>query len=161
MDAFRLAVYGLLVGPIAYIFPAAAFSGETENIFGCAEAAKNYGGVTLGVSDAKYEGKIVSNSKVFWDGVICEVKVGEVNSLTIDGVQVVADGWPVAANRDEFDSIAGMIDREIATLEKKQEKLRQLSGEVERQFRTQETDADELRNEVERWIGLIVSDGEI
>lgn len=75
-------------------------AGDAENISACVKKAKDFSGVTLDVFDVSYEGNLLSMSVAKWKNALCEVKVGEVYTLNVNGSNFIYRGY---AGKDSYD----------------------------------------------------------
>lgn len=76
-----------------------AFAGDAENITACVKKAKEFSGVTLDEFAASYEGNILSMSTAKWNNAFCEVKLGDVYTLNLNGQELVYKGF---AGRESY-----------------------------------------------------------
>lgn len=70
-----------------------AIAGDAENIEACVKKANDLAGVALDPFAAIYEGNILSMSTAKWSNSFCEVKLSDVYTLQINGVDVVYKGY--------------------------------------------------------------------
>lgn len=82
-----------------------SLAGEAENISACVKKAKEFAGISLDPFAVRYEGNIVAMSTAKWDGTFCEVKLGDVYTLQIDGKTLIYRGY---AGKDSYDLNASL-----------------------------------------------------
>ena len=73
------------------LLPASAEAGRADNIEACAAALRDHADREVSPFDAQYDGNFVRYSAVEWPGIACEVKLGTVFNLTVDGRTVIVD----------------------------------------------------------------------
>lgn len=76
-----------------------AFAGDAENISACVRKAKEFSGITLDEFAASYEGNMLSMSTAKWSNAFCEVKLGNVYTLNLNGQELVYKGY---AGRESY-----------------------------------------------------------
>lgn len=69
------------------------FAGTAENIQACVKNAKAFAGINLDEFSAIYEGNFVSMSTAKWKNVFCEVKLGDVYTLTVNNKEYLYKGF--------------------------------------------------------------------
>lgn len=82
-------VLGLLMMAVSTF----AFASDAENIAACVKKAKEFSGVILDEFDVNYKGNWLSMSIAKWSNAYCEVKVGEVYELSVNGEFVIYKGF--------------------------------------------------------------------
>lgn len=107
-----------------------AFAGDAENISACVKKAKEFSGVILEEFDVDYEGNWLSMSIAKWSNAYCEVKIGEVYKLSINGELVVYDGFAGKgayelnkALQEKANSAINKLDSRIVLLRQRMEKI--------------------------------------
>lgn len=89
-----------LLASLISLFSTSASAGEAENISACVKKAKEFANKNLDAFNVKYEGNIVSMSKAQWPNAYCEVKLGDVYTLLIDGSTYIYNGF---AGKDSYE----------------------------------------------------------
>jgi hypothetical protein len=84
---------------------AISYAGDADNIQACVKRASDFTGLKLSEFDASYEGNIFSQSIAKWKNAYCEVKMGNVYNLQINGKQVIYNGY---AGKESFDLNAAL-----------------------------------------------------
>ena len=77
-----------------------AQAGELGDVVACIKAAERFAGVTLDVSDAKYQFRFLSRCTATWPNAVCEVELGKVYNLKINDQDVIVEQF---VGRDAFD----------------------------------------------------------
>lgn len=106
-----------------------AFAGDAENISACVKKAQEFSGVILEEFDVSYKGNWLSMSIAKWDNAHCEVKIGEVYKLSVDGELVIYDGFAGKGSYDlnkvlqeKTDAAINKLNSRIALLRQRMEK---------------------------------------
>ena len=114
---------------LSIIIPSTSHAGEAENILACINTVKAYTGKTVDEFDANYTGKVLSFSTAEWTGIKCEVKVGFVNSLVVDGTAYVVDGYAGYPAKSAYKKIEKQTEDAVSLLESRIKLLeRRLDG---------------------------------
>lgn len=82
-----------------------SFAGDADNISACVRKAKEFSGITLDEFAASYEGNILAMSIVKWNNAFCEVKLGNVYTLNLNGQEFVYKGF---AGREAYNLNAAL-----------------------------------------------------
>lgn len=110
----------IFIGLIVILGASQAVAGDAENISACVKKAKEFSGVSLDVFDASYEGNLLSMSVAKWRNALCEVKVGEVYNLNVNGRNLIYRGY---AGEDSYD-LNVELDRRT------EEAINQMNGRI-------------------------------
>lgn len=78
---------------LALAAPSSASAGEAENILACIDAVESYSSRTVDEFDVRYTGRILGFSSAEWQGIVCEITLGQVYNLTVDGHQYIYEGF--------------------------------------------------------------------
>lgn len=108
----------------------AAFAGDAENIDACVKKSKDLAGVTLDPFAAAYEGNIFSMSIAKWNNAFCEVKLGSVYNLQVDGKQVVYKEFSGKESYDLNNELQARTEQAISQLNSRIALLRQRADQV-------------------------------
>lgn len=90
----------IFIGLILALTTNHVVAGDAENISACVQKAKEFSGVTLDAFDVSYEGNLLSMSVAKWGNALCEVKVGEVYTLNVNGSNLIYRGY---AGKESYD----------------------------------------------------------
>ena len=136
------------------LFSASSFAGSAENIDACVADAKEYTGLVLDEFDAEYSGNILASSEVKWkdEEVLCEVKLGDVYNLTIQGEQVIYKDF---AGKDSYEldaTLRNETDRAIEKLKSRISLLQQRMDEATKKLQVAKPDHKEITKYVEHGI---------
>lgn len=82
-----------IVGSIIVLLSSGVMASDGNNIKACVDAASSYANIKLDSFSAAYEPKRIVMSRVRWSNADCEVKLGYVQNLVIDGKRVIYDGY--------------------------------------------------------------------
>jgi len=66
-------------------------AGETENIQSCIKAIKDNTGKLADEFDVQYESHLIAFDIARWPGIDCEVMLGEVQNLAVDGKTFIVE----------------------------------------------------------------------
>lgn len=90
----------IFIGLILILVTNEVVAGDAENISACVKKSKEFSGVTLDAFDVSYEGNLLSMSVAKWSNALCEVKVGEVYTLNVNGSNFIYRGY---AGKESYD----------------------------------------------------------
>jgi len=76
-----------------------AYAGDGENIQACVTKAREFADVSLNEFEAEYQGNIFSMSTAKWKKAYCEVKLGDVYNLQVNGKEYIFNGY---AGRESY-----------------------------------------------------------
>ena len=133
----------LLLAALA-LLPAPALAAN-DNVEACIAAAKSYAGKELSAFDAAYQGRYLGLSRASWEGVVCEVKLGTVVNLTVDGTQVITEFFAGADARALHAELEAETKRAIAVLENRVEILEGRLEEAETRLKSPKPDLEAIR----------------
>jgi len=105
-----------LVALLVAAVSGAAYGGTADNISACVQKAREFAGVQLNEFDAVYKGNILSMSVATWPNAVCEVKLGSVYNLRVNGKELIVEGF---AGRDSLElnsKLQGQTDQAIQQL---------------------------------------------
>lgn len=129
-----------------------AFAGDAENIAACVKKAKEFSGVTLEDFDVSYKGNWLSMSIAKWSNAYCEVKVGEVYELLVNGEYVIYKGF-VGKGAYELNKILQeRTDMAINKLNSRVTLLRQRMEKATEELKKARPSHDELTRYIEEGI---------
>lgn len=83
----------IIIGIVLMLANNYALASDAENISACVKKAKEFSGVTLDEFDVSYEGNVLTMSIAKWSNASCEVKLGDVYNLTINGTDIIYRGF--------------------------------------------------------------------
>lgn len=135
----------------------AAHAGDAENIQACIKKAAEFAGVRLSEFDVSYQGNILSMSKATWKNAYCEVKLGEVYNLKVNGKEVVYNGY---AGRDSYElkkALEERTDRAIGQLNARISILEQRMSQATTSLRNAKPDHAQLSRYIDEGIAKAVS----
>lgn len=121
-----------------------AFAGDAENIAACVKKTKEFSGVILDDFDANYEGNWLSMSTAKWSNAYCEVKVGEVYKLVVDGELLVFDGFAGKGSYELNQALQEKTNAAINILNSRITLLRQRMKEVTEELKKPRSSHDKL-----------------
>lgn len=110
----------IFIGLIVIFGISPAVAGDAGNISACVKKAKEFAGVSLDEFDVSYEGNLLSMSVAKWRNALCEVKVGEVYTLNVNGSNFIYKGY---AGKDSYD-LNKELDRRT------EEAINQMNGRI-------------------------------
>lgn len=90
---------------LAAMAPVTAYAGEAENILACIQSVNAYTGRSVDEFDVRYEGRFLGFSSAEWPGIKCEVSLGSVFNLTVDGRQYVYEGFSGHQAKTAFEGL--------------------------------------------------------
>ncbi|MDO8811610.1 MAG: hypothetical protein Q7J38_06235 [Gallionella sp.] len=120
----------IAMGMLMMAVSASAFAGDAENIAACVRKAKEFSGVILDEFNVNYEGNWLSMSIAKWSNAQCEVKVGEVYKLVVNGELLVFDGFAGKGSYELNEALQEKTNSAINTLNSRIALLRQRMKEV-------------------------------
>jgi len=142
----------IALGMIMMAVSASAFSGDAENIAACAKKAKEFSGVILEEFDVNYEGNWLSMSIAKWSNAYCEVKIGEVYKLSINGELVIYDGFAGKGAYDLNKALKEKTDLTINKLNSRVSLLRQRMEKATEELRKPKPSHDELMRYIDEGV---------
>lgn len=110
----------LLLGSVATLISTATIAGDAENIQSCVKKAYEFSGISLDEFKVSYQGNILAMSVARWSNTYCEVKLGDVYALTVNGKELIYRGY---AGRDSYE-LKNNLDA------KTEEAIRQLKSRI-------------------------------
>jgi len=106
------------------------FASDAENIAACAKAAKDFANVTLNQFNASYEGNIFAQSVAKWSNVYCEVKLGDVYTLQVNGKDYIYKDYAGKASYDLNSTLKSKTDEAIRQLKTRISLLEERASQV-------------------------------
>lgn len=85
---------------LAFFASNLVIAGTAENIQACVLKASEFAGVKLNEFEANYQGNVLSMSTAKWSNAFCEVKLGQVYNLQVQGKQLIYNQF---AGKDSYD----------------------------------------------------------
>ena len=82
-----------------------AVADEASNIAACAQVIEARTGEAPNRFNVVYQGNFLAMSVAEWPGIQCEVKLETVYNLTVNGTQLVFEGWPSLDAKQAFDKL--------------------------------------------------------
>ncbi len=104
----------MVLAAFTMIVSTSVFAGDTENITACVRKAKEYAGVSLDF-DVTYEGNILAMSTAKWKNAECEVKLGTVFNLIVNGETLIHEQF---SGKNSYDLNKALQDKTDATIKK-------------------------------------------
>lgn len=105
-------------------------AGEAENISACVKKAKEFSGVVLDAFDVAYEANTLAPSTAKWSNAFCEVKLGGVYSLTVNGDVLVYRGYAGKESYDLNEELERKTDAAINQMNSRIALLKQRKNQV-------------------------------
>lgn len=142
----------IALGMLMMAVSASAVAGDAENIAACTKKVKEFSGVILEEFDVNYEGNWLSMSIAKWSNAHCEVKIGEVYKLSVNGEWVIYDGF---AGKGSYDLNKVLQEKTDATINKLNSRivlLRQRMEKVTEQLKKPMPNHDELTRHIDEGI---------
>jgi len=129
-----------------------AFAGDAENISACVKKAKEFSGVILEEFDVDYEGNWLSMSIAKWSNAYCEVKVGEVYELSVNGEFVIYKGFAGKGSYELNKTLQEKTDLAINKLNSRVALLRQRMEKATEELKKARPSHEELARYIEEGI---------
>lgn len=107
----------LAIATLMLAAPTSASAGEAENILACIEAVESYSSRTVDEFDVRYTGRILGFSSAEWQGIVCEITLGQVYNLTVDGHEYIFEGFSGRQASVAFDGLETDTEEAISLLE--------------------------------------------
>ena len=107
-----------------------AFSGEAENISACVNKSKEFSGVVLNEFNVKYEGNVLARSVATWENATCEIKLGKVYTLEVNGIVYIYEGFAGKASYDLNNNLQAKTDEAVKLLNSRIALLQQRASQV-------------------------------
>lgn len=108
------------------LLPTVSLAGEAENILACIRAVDEFADQSVDEFDVRYTGRIIDFSTAEWPNVVCEVKLGSVYNLTVNGTQHIVEGFAgieakaaYSALELETEDAVSLLESRIAILERR------------------------------------------
>jgi hypothetical protein len=108
----------------------AAMAGDAENISACVKKAKEFSGVALDAFDVSYKGNVLSMSVAKWSNATCEVKVGQVYNLDVNGTNFIYQGYAGKESYDLNEELESKTDAAINQMNSRIALLKQRKNQV-------------------------------
>lgn len=129
-----------------------AFSGEAENISACVNKSKEFSGVVLNEFNVKYEGNVLARSVAKWDNALCEIKLGKVFTLEVNGTVYIYEGFAGKKSYDLNNTLQAKTDEAIRVLNSRISLLQQRASQVSVSLSKPNPDHQHLTNYVNQGI---------
>lgn len=142
----------LVSGMLMMAFSTHAFAGDAENIAACVKKAKEFSGVTLEDFDASYKGNWLSMSTAKWSNAYCEVKIGEVCELSVNGEYVIYRGFAGKGSYELNKILLEKTDLAINKLNSRVALLRQRMEKATEELKKARPSHEELTRYIEEGI---------
>lgn len=141
----------IFIGLIVILGASHAVAGDAENISACVKKTKEFSGLNLDAFDVYYEGNLLSMSVAKWKNALCEVKVGEVYTLNVNGSNFIYRGY---AGKESYD-LNEELDRRT------EEAINQMNGRIAllKQRRNQVSVSLQRPKPDPAWLTRYVNDG--
>jgi hypothetical protein len=125
---------------------------DGNNIKACVDAASNYADIKLDSFSASYEARRIAMSRVKWSNAECEVKLGYVHNLNIDGVQIIHSGYAGTAALNKSKELKNLHDNAIQNLRTKIAILEQNFKDVDKTLQNPKPDLEKITVETKEII---------
>lgn len=125
---------------------------SAENLGACVTAVKQFANKTVDEFDAEFEDKFISNDVAKWPGIICEVKLGSVQQLTVNGKRLIVDGFAGMRAKEAFSQLDQKTERAIAKLESRISLLEQRMEKAEAELKLPNPDIENISGYIESGI---------
>ena len=127
------------IGPIAFVLAMSlscgtAVASDAENIKACIDAIKTNTARSVDEFDVAYQGSFFAFSVAEWPGIHCEVTLGQVYSLAVDGREIIVEGWPSPEAKETYEQLANEVEAAVNQLKTRQKLLEQRLDEAEKQL---------------------------
>lgn len=129
-----------------------AFSGEAENITACVNKSKEFSGVVLNEFNVKYEGNILARSLAKWDNALCEIKLGKVFTLEVNGAVYIYEGFAGKKSYDLNNTLQAKTNEAIGLLNSRIALLQQRASQVAVSLTKPKPDFQHLTNYINQGI---------
>lgn len=106
------------------------FAGDATNISACVKKANEFAGVVLDAFDVSYQGNILAPSTAKWDNAFCEVKLGDVYTLQVNGEVLIYRGYAGKESFDLNEELARKTDEAINQMNSRIALLKQRKSQV-------------------------------
>lgn len=145
-------MFKVLVPVIFSIVSINAFSGEAENISACVNKSKEFSGVVLNEFNVKYEGNLLARSVAKWENALCEIKLGKVFTLEVNGTVYIYEGFAGKNSYDLNKTLQTKNDEAIRLLNSRISLLQQRASQVSVSLTKPNPDYQYLTNYVNQGI---------
>ena len=122
---------------------------SAENLGACVTAVKQFANKTVDEFDAEFEDKFIANDVAKWPGIVCEVKLGSVQQLTVNGKRLIVDGFSGMTAKEAFSRLDQKTERAIAKLESRISLLRQRMEKAEEELKLPNPDIESISGYIE------------
>jgi hypothetical protein len=119
-----------VTGLILALATNAVMAGDAENISACVKKAKEFSGVALDAFDVSYKGNVLSMSVAKWSNATCEVKVGQVYNLDVNGTNFIYQGYAGKESYDLNEELERKTDAAIDQMNSRIALLKQRKSQV-------------------------------
>lgn len=145
-------MFKVLVPVIFSIVSINAFSGEAENISACVNKSKEFSGVILNEFNVKYEGNLLARSVAKWENALCEIKLGKVFTLEVNGTVYIYEGYAGKKSYDLNNTLQAKTDEAVRLLNSRISLLQQRASQVSVSLTKPNPDHQYLTNYVNQGI---------
>ena len=123
-------MFKILVPAFCFIVSINAVSGEAENISACVKKSKEFSGVILNEFNVQYDGNVVARSVAKWDNALCEIKLGKVYTLEVNGIGYIYEGFAGKKSYELNKSLQFKVDESVRLLNSRIALLQQRASQV-------------------------------
>ena len=142
----------ITIGLLMLTVSASSFAGDAENIATCIKKAKELSGIVLDEFEVNYEGNWLTMSVAKWASAYCEVKMGEVYRLSINGDWLIYDGFYGKGSYDLNKVLQEQTDAAINKLNSRITLLRHRMSKVTEELKKPGSIHDELSRYIDEGI---------
>jgi hypothetical protein len=143
--------------PFIFMFTAVpALAGDAENIKACADAA-NLAGAQVDPYQAVYTPSYLKFSVSEWKGVKCEVAMGRVYNLTVNGAEVIYKEFRGRAAFELNQRLEREIDSAVKSLNTRAKLIESMKRSTEERLKSPSADLISLEREVQSHVKRALS----
>lgn len=145
-------MFKVLILVICSLISINAFSGEAENITACVNKSKEFSGVVLNEFNVKYEGNLLARSVAKWENAFCEIKLGKVFTLEVNGTVYIYEGFAGKKSYDLNNTLQAKTNEAVGLLNSRIALLQQRASQVSVSLTKPNPDHQHLVNYVNQGI---------
>jgi hypothetical protein len=145
-------MFKVLIPAICSLISINAFSGEAENISACVNKSKEFSGVVLNEFNVKYEGNLLARSVAKWENALCEIKLGKVFTLEVNGTVYIYEGFAGKKSYEINNTLQAKTNEAIGLLNSRIALLQQRASQVSASLAKPNPDHQHLINYVNQGI---------
>ncbi len=125
--------------------PSTSYASDADNIIACIDAIKSHAGKTVDAFNVKYTDKFFNLNTAEWPEIKCEVLLGFVDGLTVDGKVYIVDGFAGFAAKKAYENMEEETEHAVTLLESRISLLEHRLKESKRRLKLPKPKIEEIQ----------------